>query len=104
MARPVSETNKRKNTEKSLRSLIIAKGLTDQIYQDKIDEYMSFYDNLSHVNSYLKDQELKNSPAIKNYTDAVSEKRRISSEMRNILTFLRLKPGEDSGSGSPEKL
>lgn len=103
MARKMSEENKRKNTEKSLKEILLNRNLTSQIYQDKIEEYMSFYDNLNQINSFLKSWKPEEDP-IKCYTDAVSEKRRVSSEMRSILSFLGLKPGEFAEYEKPEKL
>ncbi|MCM1194131.1 MAG: hypothetical protein NC389_17125 [Acetatifactor muris] len=103
MARKPSDENMRKNTEKTLKRMLANRNLTSQIYLDKIDEYMSFYDNLNQLNQFLKSWE--SVPGfIKKYTDAVSEKRRVSSEMRSILSFLGLKPGENSVYDEPEKL
>lgn len=104
MARQKSEKVKREETEKSLKKSLEVRGLKDQIYLDKIEEYMSFYDNFKKLNEYLKTAEPGNNLTLKNYNDAVGEKRRIAAEMRNILSFLGLKPEIDSGGGSPEEL
>lgn len=102
MAREKSPEKKREETLKNLKKVVAQNGLADQIYLDKIEEYMSFYDDLKRLDDYLKSQN-NDSLIIKNYTDATGEKRRISSEMRNILMFLGLKPG-NKGGPAPEKL
>lgn len=104
MARQKSEKAKREETEKNLKKSIEAKGLKGQIYLDKVEEYMSFYDNFKKLNDYLIALESGQNLVIKNYTDAVGEKRRVATEMRNILSFLGLKPDIDSGGGPPEEL
>ena len=40
--------------------------------------------------------------SLKTYTDATAEKRRISSEMRSILTFLGLKPEDVEPPGGED--
>lgn len=104
MARQKSEKAKREETEKELKKSIEAKGLKGQIYLDKIEEYMSFYDNLKKLNDYLITLESGQNLMLKNYTDAVGEKRRVATEMRNILSFLGLKPDKNSGGGPPGEL
>lgn len=103
MAREKSDEKKRLETLKNLKKIVAGNGLNEQIYLDKIDEYMSFYDDLKRLNDYIKTMDNAENLVIKNYTDAVGEKRRVTSEMRNILTFLGLKPDEKGGP-VPEKL
>lgn len=104
MARQKSDKKKREETRKNLEKMLIDRKLTEQIYQDKIDEYMSFYDNLKMLNEYLNLYVSADNLILKDYKEAVGEARRISSEMRNILTFLGLKPEIESGGGEIEEL
>lgn len=109
MARKKSEEAKREETRKNLEELIKEKGKIEPIYRDKVEEYMSFYDNLKTVEKYLKELEYKENEIekmpIKIYTETVSEKRRISSEMRNILTYLGIKPDQNrNGAIKDEEL
>lgn len=91
MARPASEEWKRDKTKKSLENALKKNKLEDDFLKDKIEEYMSFYDNLKYIDKELKSG---NITSMSGYTNATAEKRRISGEMRNILTFLGLKPTE----------
>lgn len=104
MARSKSEKTKREETEKSLKKSLEAKGLVAQVYLDKIEEYMSFYDNYKKLNEYLNTQEKVQNFNLKSYTDAIGEKRRVAAEMRHILLFLGMKPDMESGGGLPEEL
>ena len=61
---------------------------------DQVDEYMKYFDNLDKIN-----EELIGGLDI----DLLKEKRQVTKEMRNILTFLGLKP-MDYGSESFEEL
>lgn len=103
MARPLSEETKRQKTAESLKKAIEAVGMNEKFYQDKIEEYMSFYDDLSVINEQLTSMKQNENLNLKAYTDATAEKRRISSEMRSILAYLGLKPQNGSG-GKYEEL
>ena len=50
MARPVSEETERKKTEESLKNALKQNGLSEKFLEDKVREYMSFYDDLTHIN------------------------------------------------------
>lgn len=91
MARPASDEWKRKKTEESLINALKRNKLEESFLKDKVDEYMSFYDNLKYIDKELKSGNIS---SMSGYTNATAEKRRISGEMRNILTFLGLKPTE----------
>lgn len=101
MAKPASEEWKREKTRKSLENALKNNRLEEDFLKDKIDEYMSFYDDLKHIDKELKDG---NCTSMSAYTNATAEKRRISGEMRQILTFLGLKPTEVTlaAGGDPE--
>lgn len=92
MARKMSPTQKRKKTLESLKNALIVSKLSEKFLEDKVDEYMSFYDDLSYINETLMKLKSSGNCTLKAYTDATAEKRRISSEMRSILRFLGLKP------------
>lgn len=92
MARQPSEKKKREKTEKSLKNALKSNKMSEDFLQDKVDEYMSFYDDLIYVNDRLKKMKNDENCSIKSYTDATAEKRRISSEMRAMLRFLKLDP------------
>lgn len=47
MARPVSEETERKKTEESLKNALKQNGLSEKFLEDKVREYMSFYDDLT---------------------------------------------------------
>lgn len=99
MARPLSdETKKQKTMESLLKSIKIA-GMDEKFYRDKVDEYMSFYDDLMTINGRLSDMKSDKNFSLKAYTEATAEKRRISSEMRSILIYLGLKPVNGGGAG-----
>lgn len=104
MAREKSEKKKREETEKSLKKSLEARGLSSQVYLDKVEEYMSFYDDYKSLNKYVNSMSMGAEIGFKNYTDAIGEKRRITNEMRRILLFLGMKPEPESGGGPPEKL
>ena len=92
MARKPSAATLRKMTRESLENALSANKMSEKFLSDKIDEYMSFYDDLIFINSRLLKIKSDESRSLKAYTDATAEKRRISSEMRNILSFLGLQP------------
>lgn len=104
MAREKSEKKKREETEKSLKNSLKARGLTSQVYFDKVDEYMSFHDDYKNLNEYVNQMKIPSEIGSKNYTDAIGEKRRITNEMRRILLFLGMKPEPEPGGGQSEKL
>lgn len=92
MARPMSGETKRAKTLESLRNALFLNKLSEKFIEDKVEEYMSFYDDLSYINETLIKLKQTGNCTLKGYTDATAEKRRISAEMRSILTFLGLKP------------
>lgn len=94
MARPMSEDKKREKTKESLKNALLAKKMSEKFLEDKVEEYMSFYDDLLYINQTLTTQKKSGNCTLKNYTDATAEKRRISAEMRSILSFLGLKPAD----------
>lgn len=106
MARKPSAERLRQRTEESLKNALILNKMSEKFLEDKVDEYMSFYDDLSYINSQIIEQKKKQNLSLKSYMDAVAEKRRISSEMRSILNFLGLKPTDVvvSGGDADEEL
>ncbi len=102
MARPMSKEKKREKTEESLKNALLQRKMSDKYLTDKVEEYMSFYDDLSYINQTLIDLKRNENCTLKTYTDATAEKRRISSEMRSILTFLGLKPEDVEPPGGEE--
>ena len=73
MARPVSEETERKKTEESLKNALKQNGLSEKFLEDKVREYMSFYDDLTHINKALKELKRAENGTLKNYTDATAE-------------------------------
>lgn len=106
MARKPSAAKLRQRTEESLRNALFLNKMSEKFLEDKVDEYMSFYDDLSYINSQIIEQKRCGNLSLKSYMDAVAEKRRISSEMRSILNFLGLKPTDVvvSGGDADEEL
>lgn len=108
MARPMSAETKREKTLESLKNALKLNKLKERFLEDKVEEYMSFYDDLIYINDTLIQLKQTGNCTLKIYTDAVSEKRRISSEMRSILNFLGLKPTDvnlpSDGGDSDEEL
>ena len=102
MARKKSEAAQRRKTLESLKNALVSNKLSEKFLQDKVDEYMSFYDDLSWINETLIALKSSGNCSIKVYTDATAEKRRISSEMRNILRFLGLKPQDVNLTGGED--
>ena len=103
MARAMGEKTKRAKTKKSLENALKNRKLQDDFLTDKVDEYMSFFDDLNVINSALIEIKSMGNSAIELYMKATSEKRRISSEMRNILRFLGLKPDEVEPPGGGDE-
>lgn len=93
MARKETAETRRKKTVESLREAIRANNITERFLLDKVDEYMSFYDNLSRINRALKEMDDGEFDQ-RAYTSMTAEKRRISNEMRSILKFLGLEPAD----------
>ena len=106
MARKPSAAKLRRRTEESLINALFLNKMSEKFLEDKVDEYMSFYDDLSYINSQIIEQKKNGNLSLKSYMDAVAEKRRISSEMRSILNFLGLKPTDVvvSGGDADEEL
>lgn len=107
MARPPSKETKRDRTQESIVNALRKNDLTENFIADKVEEYMSFYDDLLYINDALTDMKSSGYEDIKKYTEATGEKRRISGEMRKILEFLGLKPTVvplPMGGGSDEEL
>lgn len=106
MARKPSAEKLRQRTEESLKNALLSNKMSEKFLEDKVDEYMSFYDDLSYINSQIMEQKKNGNLPLKSYMEAVSEKRRISSEMRSILNFLELKPTDVvvSGGDADEEL
>ena len=95
-----AEKEKRKTKATIIKALqdkeIIQKSGKDEKYLlDQVDQYMEFFENLEQINEEL---------TLKFDADLVKEKRLIAKEMRNILTFLGLKPSVGLGVGEPEDL
>lgn len=99
MARKPSRAAKRKKTLESLENALISNKMSENFLKDKVEEYMSFYDDLSYINETLIRMKTAGNCPLKVYMDATAEKRRISSEMRNILRFLGLKPSDVNLTG-----
>ncbi len=104
MARQKSKEKKWEETRKNLKKALMERGITEQIFEDKIEEYMTFYDSLNCLNKLVKDIESHENINVKNYADVLREKRMVTAEMRNILNFLGLKPDIDGGGKEPEEL
>lgn len=96
--------SKRKQTYEQLKEQLLSSGYDKQFYIDQIDEYMIYYDNLSKLNQEL----MKHDIDIKIFNEVLKEKRQVTKEMRNILTFLKLRPSADEittlGSDDDEML
>ncbi len=91
----------RNGTENSLLKMLEENGYKEKFYYDHIKEYMLYYDALFNLNEKMKNSDVSNSQ----YFDCLKEKRQVTKEMRNILSFLKLEPTETGGLGdSPEDL
>lgn len=95
MARPSKSEQLKKETKATILKALEDKGNCEKYLLDQVDEYMRFYDNLATINDKLSE---------KFNADLVKEKRLIAKEMRNILTFLGLKPSCGMGADYPEEL
>mgnify|MGYP003312471732 CR=1 FL=1 len=62
-------------------------GYDRQFYEDQIDEYMNYYDNLQMLN-----KRLEYAVETKEAIEIIKEKRQLTKEMRNILGFFNFQP------------
>lgn len=92
MAKKPGGQTKRKRTLESLENALKKNNLTEEFINDKVDEYMFFYDRLCYVNQRLMAMEKLETCSLKEYMEATREARQISTRMCAILTFLGLKP------------
>lgn len=101
----MGEERKRAKTAESLENALRNNRLSEDFLQDKVNEYMSFYDDLKYINDRLIALKSDKKSSLKSYTEAVSEKRRVSGEMRSILAFLGLKPTDVrlASDGEPDE-
>lgn len=104
MGRKKTPENQRKETLESLEESIKKEKLEAKFYKDQIELYMGFYDDLNLINDKVIILKNDKNFSLRSYTDATSEKRRIAKEMRDILTFLGLKPTEKGGGGGYQAL
>ena len=88
--------SKRKQTQEGLMLQLKLAGYEQQFLIDHVEEYMIYYDNLGTLNQRLLD----NSLDTKTYNEILKEKRQVTKEMRNILSFLKLQPVGEGGSPS----
>ena len=88
----------RKKTYDALMLELAKSGFEQQFYLDQVDEYMLYYDNLQILNDRLADTE-----DVRIYNEILKEKRQVTKELRNILTFLKLKPTDEGGGGFGEQ-
>ena len=73
MARKKSEAAQRRKTLESLKNALVSNKLSEKFLQDKVDEYMSFYDDLSWINETLIALKSSGNCSLKVYTDATAE-------------------------------
>lgn len=85
------EQKKKKLTYEDLMQQMFLAGYDKQFYIDQVDEYMIYYDNLQTLNERLKDDSLD----VRSFNEILKEKRQVTKEMRNILSFLNLQPNSD---------
>lgn len=93
MARPSNKEREKKATESALLKSLSENGLNEKYYKDQVAEYMKYYDNLQELNGKLT----KNLDI-----EILKEKRQVTKEMRNILSYLGLKPTAEGGGGFEE--
>ena len=87
---------KKKRTHEELIQQLILAGYDKQFYLDHVEEYMIYYDNLKLLNDKIKTLETSDDVSLlKMYTELLKEKRQVTKEMRNILSFLKLRPSGD---------
>ncbi|MDD3185975.1 MAG: hypothetical protein ACOX1S_05375 [Anaerostipes sp.] len=93
--RPNKKQMLKKLTKETILSALKEKGNDSKYLLDQVDEYMRYFDNLDVLNIKLcEDLDI----------DLLKEKRQVTKEMRNILTFLGLKPVSVDGVITFEEL
>lgn len=88
----------RNRTENSLLLALKNSGYEEKFFYDQINEYMLYYDSL-----FLLNEKLLQNKGTSSYFDILKEKRLLTKEMRNILSFLKLEPTEVGGIGGNSK-
>ena len=53
MPRPLSQEKKREKTKESLKNALLSNKMSEKFLEDKVEEYMSFYDDLLYINQTL---------------------------------------------------
>lgn len=86
MALNKAQKNRKQTYEHLIQMMKIA-GYDRQFYEDQIDEYMNYYDDLQELNKRLEYVD-----ETKEYIEIIKEKRQITKEMRNILSFFNFQP------------
>lgn len=104
MGRKKNENTKRADTLQSLEQTALMRGLDAAYLRHQIEVYMDYYDDVCALNQRINALKTDENASIRALTDTMAEKRRVCGEMRNILTFLGLKPPEDGGGGVPVAL
>ncbi len=95
VGRPNKKQMLKKLTKETILSALKEKGNDSKYLLDQVDEYMRYFDNLDVLNIKLcEDLDI----------DLLKEKRQVTKEMRNILTFLGLKPVSVDGVITFEEL
>nr|DAY92780.1 MAG TPA: hypothetical protein [Caudoviricetes sp.] len=95
MGRPSKKEQLKKQTETAILKALDKKQTNEKYLVDQVDEYMKYFDNLDRINV-----ELSRGLDI----DLLKEKRQVTKEMRNILSFLGLKPSDLNGMEPFEEL
>lgn len=95
MGRPSKKEQLKKQTETAILKALDKKQTNEKYLVDQVDEYMKYFDNLDRIN-----EELSGGLDI----DLLKEKRQVTKEMRNILSFLGLKPSDLNGMEPFEEL
>jgi hypothetical protein len=92
MARPLSEKGKREKTYESLIAAARKNNYTEKFLMDKIDDYMSLYDDLNNIKNLINAMVKNGECDVKGYTNATAEKRQIITAQNRILEFLKIDP------------
>lgn len=95
MARPSKKEQLKKQTKTAILQALNKRQTNEKYLIDQVDEYMKYFDNLDKIN-----EELSGGLDI----DLLKEKRQVTKEMRNILSFLGLKPSDLNGTDLFEEL
>lgn len=95
MARPSKKEQLKKQTKTAILQALDKRQTNEKYLIDQVDEYMKYFDNLDKIN-----EELSGGLDI----DLLKEKRQVTKEMRNILSFLGLKPSDLNGTDLFEEL